>query len=142
VGKEHLFPCPVELLDKDARKIWDSWQDDLRAPGEMLAHRYHTTPARIHQWPDASGTDQDNARRLSPEWGRIVPHDSLFLVIMSARPDCLGNPWYLVSVATQVGYLRAADTSDPQEYIDTQRKHVADHGREVTGHELGRLPHA
>lgn len=108
----------------------------------MLAHRYHTTPARIHPWPDASDIDQAEARRLSSEWGRLVPHDSLFLVITAAQPDCMGNPWYLVSTANLVGYLSASNTSDPQDYIDTQRAHVAKYGKEVTGHELGRLPHA
>lgn len=136
------FPCPVGALDEHARGIWDSWQGNLRNPGDMVAHRYHTTPARVHFWPDSSRTDQTIADAISSEWGFIVPHDSLFLIVCEARPDALGNPWYQVVVGGRMGYLRAGNSSDPQEYIDTQRAHVAKYGEEVNGHEIGRSPHA
>lgn len=138
--EEPPFPCPVGSLDEHAREIWDTWQASLRNPGDVVAYRYHSTPARVHFWPESSDTDQRIARSISEEWGFIVPHDSLFLIVCEARPDALGNSWYEVIVDGRLGYLPASDTSDPQEYIDARRAHEACHGAEVTGHEIGRRP--
>lgn len=117
------LPFPIAdpaLLSPEARRLRLSNMHITPKPGDLVCHCPNVTPARVHYWPDHSGTDQEIARAYAPgEWGFIVDPDTLFSVANVAY-DNLGNFWCLVLVLVhgtdgRMGYVHNVCTIEDWE---------------------------